>query len=77
MTKREELKKAYDNLLEGQKKRASQVYGCESTYFTAIANGTKEVKDESIIEQMIQAVKQASKDVLDDAQESFNKINKL
>ncbi len=71
---REQLKVAYNSLLEGQKKRAAEVHGCEMTNFVKIVNGRREVKDDTIILQMIQSIKQASKDILIDAKESNKKI---
>lgn len=72
---REQLKESYNALLDGQKKRAAIIHGCESNYFGAVASGNREVKDDTIIQQMIQSVKQASKDILEDAQLSYDKIN--
>ena len=69
---KEDLKKAYDLLPDGYRKRATEIHGVEYSYFIRIVKGL--VKGEDTYHLALQAVKQAAKEAVEDAESAAKEI---
>ncbi len=75
MNIKEAVKKAYDNLPEGGKTKASEIHGITAEYFKRIVNGTP--KDIGIYYTALSSIKKAAKYCKKDTDLKVSVINSI